>query len=68
MGIQWLKRLKNKVFYVFLAALIYKILQDFGVVVPPAQWDYYINALWTLLMFLGIVVDTSTPGLKDKQE
>lgn len=68
MYIQWLKRLKNKPFYVFLAALIYKILQDGGVVVPPAQWDFYINAVWTLLVFLGIVVDTSTPGLSDKQE
>jgi uncharacterized membrane protein len=68
MNIDVFKRLNNKPFYVFIAGLTYKILQDCGVVVPPEQWEFYINAIWALLMFLGIVVDTSTSGISDKTE
>lgn len=68
MRIDWLKRIKNKPFYLFLAALIYKILQDSGVIVSPQSWEYYINAGLYILMALGIIVDTSTPGFSDKNE
>jgi len=68
MRIYWLKRLRNKPFYMFLAGLVYKILQDKGVVISPEQWSFYIDAGLYLLLALGIIVDTSTPGIGDKAE
>jgi len=65
MNIDIKKRLNNKPFYLFIAGLGYKILQDAGVVVPPEQWAFYVDALCYLLMFLGIIVDTSTSGFSD---
>ena len=65
MNIDWLKRLKNKPFYLFMGGLIYKILQDAGIVIPPEQWAYYIDAGLYLLIALGFIVDTSTPGISD---
>jgi len=66
MNINWLKRLRNKPFYVFIAGLAYKILQDAGVIIPPEQWAFYIDAGLYILIALGFIVDTSSPGISDK--
>jgi uncharacterized membrane protein len=68
MNINYLKRLQNKPFYLFFVGLIYKILQDAGIIIPPEQWAFYIDAGLYLLIALGFIVDTSTPGLGDKAE
>lgn len=64
----WKARLRNKTFWLFIAGVTYKILQDQGLVVPPEQWQYYVDALCYTLMYLGIFVDTSTPGFGDKNK
>lgn len=65
MNISLLKRLINKPFYFFMAGLIYKILQDRGIIIPPEEWAFYIDSVLYILLALGIIVDTSTPGLGD---
>ncbi len=62
------KRLQNKVIFVFLLGLAYKILQDIGIVILPEQWAYYTNAIIYLLAACGFFIDFTTPGIKDKTE
>lgn len=66
LGINLKARLKNKAFWVSIASAIALLVQQLGLNIIPNNYSEIINAVLTILTMLGIVVDTSTPGLKDQ--
>lgn len=63
--LNWKARFRNKWFYVFLAALGYRVCQDIGVAVPLETYKFYVDAALWLMTFFGIIIDFSTPGAGD---
>jgi uncharacterized membrane protein len=60
-------RFRNKAFLVAFASAIVLLLQQIGLKqYIPSNWPETLNAFLTVLIMLGIVVDTSTPGISDK--
>lgn len=59
------ERLRNKVFLTALVAFIVMIAKQFNLFVVPDNWEVLLNSVLALLIMLGIVVDPTTPGLKD---
>lgn len=62
-------RLLNKTFWVSLISLIVLLSQEFGVdisTIIPKNYSDIVNTIFAILALLGIVVDTSTPGINDK--
>lgn len=68
MNINLKARLKNKAFWVAIVSGVVGFTQLFGVKVFPDNWVDILNAFLGLLVGLGIIVDTSTTGIGDKQE
>jgi len=60
-----LNRIRNKVFLTTLIAAIIMIAKQFNLFEVPANWEALVNTVLSLLIMLGIVVDPTTPGLKD---
>lgn len=67
-NIDWKARLKNKAFWVALVSGVVGFTQLFGIKIFPDNWADILNAILGLLVGLGIIVDTSTSGIGDKQE
>lgn len=74
-NINWMVRIKNKNFWLTLIPAVLLLIQ---VVVAPFgyQWDFgvlneqlaaIINALFAVLVILGVVVDPTTPGTGDSE-
>lgn len=75
-NINWVVRVKNKNFWLTLIPAVLLLIQ---VVVAPFgyQWDFgvlneqlaaIINALFAVLMILGIVNDPTTDGIADSKQ
>lgn len=75
-NINWVVRVKNKNFWLTLIPAVLLLIQ---VVVAPLgyQWDFgvlneqlaaIINALFAVLMILGIVNDPTTDGIADSNQ
>ena len=75
-NINWVVRIKNKNFWLTLIPAVLLLIQ---VVVAPFgyQWDFgvlneqlaaIINALFAVLMILGIVNDPTTDGIADSKK
>ena len=75
-NINWVVRIKNKNFWLTLIPAVLLLIQ---VVVAPLgyQWDFgvlneqlaaIINALFAVLMILGIVSDPTTDGIADSKQ
>lgn len=74
MKINWSLRLRNRTWLAALAAtvaaFVFDLLGLFGVT-PPIGEDTVmgaISALLTLLAALGVVMDPTTPGMRDSQD
>lgn len=63
-----LKRLKNKTFLVAFAAWILTALQLFGVGIDAGEYNTLVYGAINLAVLLGIVIDPTTDGIKDKVE
>lgn len=61
-------RLRSKPFWAATISAITVVTQQMGVTVFPDKFNVIANAILGLFMLLGVIVDTSTPGILDKQE
>jgi len=68
MNINLKVRLRNKAFWIGLVSAGIIVTQSLGYKVVPEQVNAVANVVLGLGVTLGIIVDTSTPGLKDKTE
>lgn len=62
-------RMKNKAFWIALLGAIVLLSQQLGLDISrfiPKNYVDIINTIFSILTILGIVVDTSTPGISDK--
>ena len=62
---QIIKRLKNKAFWVTLASAIVLLTQQLGIKVFPDNISDIVNTVLLILTITGVVIDPTTPGLKD---
>lgn len=65
-GVDLKARLKNKTFWVAMISAVVLLLQQLGLNIIPSNYADIVNTVLSILTMLGIVVDTSTPGLSDK--
>lgn len=71
--INWRARLKNKAFWLSLIPALLLLAQQlarlFGIAFDPAGLEAQLTgltgAIFTILALLGIVVDPTTPGIRD---
>ena len=76
MAINWKVRVKNKMFWLALVPAILLVAQviaapfgyEFDFVVLNQQLAAIINAIFALLVILGIPVDMTTEGFGDSQQ
>lgn len=76
MKINWKVRLKNKTFWLAIIPAVLLVAQIvgswFGVEVPAefitAEAERFINAVFIVLMILGIVSDPTTKGVNDSKQ
>lgn len=76
MAIDWKARVKNKVFWLTFIPAILLVVQvvaapfgyEFDFVVLNQQLAAIVNAVFAVLVILGIPVDTSTPGFGDTEK
>lgn len=74
MKVNWKLRLKNKAtlisLLILIVGLIYQILSFFNVVpkISEAVTTNIIMVIVNILVAVGVVVDPTTPGLKDREE
>jgi phi LC3 family holin len=59
-------RLRNKAFWLALAAFIAMMAKQFNLFEVPENYNEIIDMGLGLLVMLGIVVDPTTPGIADK--
>jgi phi LC3 family holin len=68
MNINWKARLTNKTFWVAIVSTVVLLTQELGLNIFPSNWVDILNAVLTVLIILGIVIDPSTAGISDKEE
>ena len=76
MAINWKVRVKNKMFWLALIPAVLLVVQvvaapfgyDFDFVVLNQQLAAIINAIFALLVIIGIPVDMTTDGFGDSQQ
>ena len=61
----WKTRLRNKTFWVSLAAFVAMMAKQFNLFEVPSNYEEIVNTALGLLVMLGIIVDPTTPGIKD---
>ena len=66
MNINLKARLTNKTFWVAIVSAIVLLTQQLGIDIFPSNWADILNTVLTILIILGVVVDTSTDGINDK--
>lgn len=60
-------RFRNKTFILAMVGAIVLLIQQLGFKdFIPSNWLDIVNTILSILVMLGIVVDTSTPGVSDK--
>lgn len=59
------KRLRNKYFWVSLAAVISTAVKMYNPNLIPEDFNSQVNVILVALMSMGVLIDPSTPGLKD---
>ncbi len=62
-------RLENKTFWVSLVSAVVLLIQQCGLDASkfiPSNYVDIINSVFAILTILGIVIDTSTPGVNDQ--
>ncbi|OOM70290.1 bacteriophage holin [Clostridium puniceum] len=60
-------RFKNKTFILSMLGAIVLLIQQLGFKdLIPSNWSDIVNTVLSILVMLGIVIDTSTPGVSDK--
>ncbi|OOM75654.1 bacteriophage holin [Clostridium puniceum] len=60
-------RLRNKTFILSMLGAIVLLIQQLGFKnLIPSNWVDIVNTVLSILVMLGIVIDTSTPGVSDK--
>ena len=62
---QILKRLRNKAFLLALASAIILLIQQLGLDILPKNISDIVNTILVILVTMGVVVDPTTPGIKD---
>ena len=65
MKIDWKLRLTNKTFWVALVSAVVLLTQQLGLNIFPENWADILNTILTIFIILGVIVDTSTPGMND---
>ncbi|WP_143316859.1 phage holin [Clostridium sp. HBUAS56017] len=61
-------RMRNKAFWVALISAIVLLIQQLGLKgLIPNNYGDIVNSVLTILVMLGVVVDTSTSGISDKK-
>ncbi|MDF2881559.1 MAG: holin [Clostridiaceae bacterium] len=65
MNINLKSRLTNKTFWVSIVSAIVLLTQQLGYNIFPSNWSDILNTILTIFILLGIIVDTSTPGMND---
>lgn len=76
MGINWKVRVKNKMFWLALVPAVILLIQTiaalFGITIDLADMQgkiiEVINAVFVILVILGIVVDPTTNGVDDSKQ
>nr|DAY89286.1 MAG TPA: holin [Caudoviricetes sp.] len=68
MNINWKARLTSKTFWVAIVSAVVLLTQQLGFNIFPSNWADILNTILTIFVLLGIVVDTSTPGIEDSKE
>lgn len=58
-------RLRNKTFILSVIAFIVLIIKNFTNYQLPENFDVLVNTALTILTGLGVVIDPTTPGIKD---
>lgn len=66
--IDWKVRLRNKAFWVALFSLISLVARKFGFLHVAEDWGEIVDAVLSLLVLLGIIVDPTTPGIFDAEK
>lgn len=68
MNINWKSRLTNKAWWIGIISLIILLSQQVGVDLTtyiPKNYTDIINTIFSVLIALGVTIDTSTSGLSD---
>jgi phi LC3 family holin len=60
-------RLRNKTFLVSLFSAILLLCQQLGLKVFPENVSEIFNTVLVILTILGVVIDPTTEGIKDKE-
>ncbi|MHC1683402.1 MAG: phage holin [Clostridiaceae bacterium] len=61
-------RFRNKTFLVALFSAVLLLTQQLGINIFPSNAKDIFNTILVILTIVGVVVDSSTPGLTDKVE
>ena len=70
MYINWKSRLTNKAWWIAVISVLLLIGQHFGfdfTTYIGEDWQTLIALIFALLALTGVTVDTSTPGISDKE-
>ena len=67
MSIDWKARLRSKAFWVSMVSLIVLLIKQLGFIEVPSNWNEVLTTVLSILSAMGIIVDTSTPGISDVQ-
>ena len=62
---QILKRLRNKAFLLALSSAIILLIQQLGIDILPKNISDIVNTVLVILVAMGVVIDPTTPGIKD---
>lgn len=60
-------RMKNKYFWVAAVALVVSVVKQFKPDIIPVGYETTLNVVLTSLVTMGILLDPSSPGIKDKE-
>ena len=60
------QRIKNKYFWVAAIALIVTVIKQFNPDIVPQDYEVTVNIILTCLVTMGILLDPTSPTLKDK--
>jgi uncharacterized membrane protein len=61
----WKKRVRNKNFWIAVAAFVALTGQVWGMYEVPQGWDTWVNMLLSVLTLGGIIINPTTDGFKD---
>lgn len=59
------ERLNNKVFIVAVISFIVMVAKQFNLFTVPDNWEQLLDMLLNILIMAGIIINPTTPGIKD---